>query len=192
MTGIVEVKHDGKTYLVSKYEYDAPARVALTAWEPATKGSNGFLTDGTHSHTYTDTKKQLWGAIDKRRWPKAIEMMTPRSPERVHAEQMFLAEADALAQLIISKAKFSKTHTKEETMEAEPNTRSSVKPEKKANPYAEQITKLLAVADFARLKQLATLNDVPVKDKDTAGLLKMRLMNAFRSMLTKGAAIKET
>lgn len=192
MTGMVEVKHDGMTYLVSRYEYDVPKRVVMTAWEPALKGNNGFLTDGTHSHTYTDPKKKLWGAIDKRRWPKEIEMLTPRSPERVKAEQEFLGKADTLAQLIISKAKFGKSNIKEEPMEAaETVGRSPVKEAKKANPYAEQITKLLAVADFPRLKQLAKLNEVPVKEKDTAGLLKMRLMNAFRSMLTKGLAIKE-
>lgn len=58
--------------------------------------------------------------------------------------------------------------------------------------HLEQIKKILAVADFNRLKILAQLNDVLVKEKDNAGLLKMRIMNAFKSKLAKGEAIKET
>lgn len=56
--------------------------------------------------------------------------------------------------------------------------------------HQSTVKEMLVVAPMERLVQLAHLNDVPVKECDTAGLLKMRVMNAFRVRLAKGLEIK--
>lgn len=174
------------TYLAMKTEYGTPTpRVEVSAWEPATKHGAGFIGGSSHSHTYTDADKRLWGNVQRRRWSSAIELLTPNSPERVKAQQDFLGEADLLAAAIIKKAKLGEATNMTDQIE---KPKAEKKP-KTVQPYADEIKQIVGVADFPRLKELAKKNDVPVKDSDTAGLLKMRLMNAFRSKLTKGEKI---
>lgn len=193
------VTHDGRKYLVSRTEYND--RIVYQAWEAASRDKNGFLTGGTHGHVYEDGDKKLWGNIEQRVWPPEIEQQTPRSEERVENEKRFRAAGDKLIDALIYAAfkvkppyvvkRDKPIDLKEEKMEAVATSRSPVKPDTDKEKHNEVIKKILAVADFARLKQLAKLNDIIVKEKDTAGLLKMRIMNAFRSKLVKGEVIAE-
>lgn len=195
-----KITQDKKQYLVSCHQYSS--YTTHEAWEPAEKDDRGFLTGGTHYKTYIGIPKELWGDIMTRVFPERIQMMTPMSSERRIKEQQFIADCAKLVESLVYaafkvKPPFLIYRDKPIELKEEKSMENKRSPlTKKIDPEKEKIAnivkKILEVADFNRLKQLAKLNSVMIKDSDTVGLLKMRVMNAFRTKLGKGEMIVET
>ncbi len=193
-----EVEHKGCKYIVSRAEFND--RVEYQAWEPMfesitrPKGASYFA---SHEDVYRDDKGYRWGSLDSRSYPDDIHVMTPCSPERLKEEEAFWRKTREIATLIIKSAfKVAGTPDERGKIVAKRNTKvelpeSKNKPTGRSSVIRDGVRDLLEAAAFPRLKQLAKLNGVTVKDKDTAGLLKMRLMNALRHKIKKGDAIIE-
>lgn len=193
-----KISHGGTKYLVSRIEYSD--RIEYRAWERAqpSNSESGFLSNAAHRTTY-QAGGELWGDISTRCPSAATSLMTPLSERRVIAEAEEMLKAKNLAHILIrsvfdvvcgedagcliikrdAPVKLDEPKQKDEG-------RQSAK-----YKTDDPVRNMLAVVPFEKLKELAKLNSVPVKLSDTAGLLKMRVMNAFRAKIKKGEAIKE-
>lgn len=183
-------------YRVSKEEF--PTKTVYTAWEKADQSlshKTKFMTERSHSRLYHEGR-DAWGAINERRLPDGIEQMTPRSPERIEAT---LKLNDVLLQLcmqLISSAFNVEggVPTKGQIVSVRGNP-IEIKENRGARSVrsvvtSDRVKEMLAVTDMPNMQKLAKLNNVPLKDSDTAGLLKMRLANAFRKIIKDGREIQ--
>lgn len=193
-----KVTQQGIEYMVSRAEF--PDRIEYQAWEKELASSRN------HDNVYKEDKATSWGSIDSRHFPVDIQTMTPRSDERIKAEADFRKKGRKLAYDLIT-AVFN-DRTMNEALSDESSSMSDSgkitikrdkavqleepksKPDTRKSIVKDEVRELLEVAALPRLKELAQLNGVPLKEKDNAGLLKMRLANALRQKLKRGETIK--
>ena len=189
-------------YRVSRIEYGD--RIEYTAWEEAMQNltrNTKFMSSRSHNRIFKEGRVD-WGAINERNLPPEIEQLTPKFPARIAAEGDFWKRSHGLAHSLINRVypdivmtgrNVSAINGQIIVYRNEPVKLDEPKKERGARSVvsSDRVKEMLEMVDMPRMQQLAKLNGIPLKLSDTAGLLKMRLSNAFRKILKDGKTIVE-
>lgn len=183
-----EITFEGKPYLISRHEYRD--RTEYTAWEPAGPDVRvvSFMTKMSHSSMYLDPRTdRKWGAISAR-IPRDIaqdDRLTLLLLNPKVAGKDFVPRNDGA--LYHGKIVLRKDKPDDNLPNPTPNN-LTMKPHKEPKP-ADDVKNMLSMVTMEGMQKMARANNVPLKDTDTPGLLKMRLSNALRKILASGGTI---